>query len=39
MFDDLNVDVILAEGFSEKGVGIAIMNRLKKASGFNIVEV
>lgn len=39
MFDDLNVDVILAEGFSETGVGIAIMNRLKKASGFNIVEV
>ncbi|MFH5836293.1 L-threonylcarbamoyladenylate synthase [Proteiniclasticum sp. C24MP] len=38
-FDDLNVDVILAEGFSEKGVGVAIMNRLKKASGFNIIEV
>src|SRR5690554_3465140 len=38
-FDDLSVDVILAEGFSEKGVGVAIMNRLKKASGFNIVEV
>ncbi|HSR03477.1 MAG TPA: L-threonylcarbamoyladenylate synthase [Proteiniclasticum sp.] len=38
-FDDLNVDVILAEGFSEEGVGVAIMNRLKKASGFNIVEV
>ncbi len=38
-FDDLDVDVILAEGFSEEGVGVAIMNRLKKASGFNIIEV
>lgn len=38
-FDDLNVDLILAEGLSEEGVGQAIMNRLKKASGFNIIEV
>lgn len=38
-FDDLQVDVILSEGISEDGVGQAIMNRLKKASGFNIIEV
>jgi L-threonylcarbamoyladenylate synthase len=38
-FDDSNVDLILAEGLSEEGVGQAIMNRLKKASGFNIIEV
>jgi L-threonylcarbamoyladenylate synthase len=38
-FDDLEVDMILSEGISEDGVGQAIMNRLKKASGFNIIEV
>lgn len=38
-FDDSSVDLILAEGLSEEGVGQAIMNRLKKASGFNIIEV
>ena len=38
-FDDTDVDVILSEGISEEGVGQAIMNRLKKASGFNIIEV
>lgn len=38
-FDDSDVDLILAEGLSEEGVGQAIMNRLKKASGFNIIEV
>ncbi|MDZ5034055.1 L-threonylcarbamoyladenylate synthase, partial [Clostridium perfringens] len=35
--DDLNVDVILCQAFDEKGVGLAIMNRLNKASGFDIV--
>ncbi|MGN2339594.1 L-threonylcarbamoyladenylate synthase [Clostridium cagae] len=37
--DDLGADVILAEAYEEKGVGIAIMNRLNKAAGFNIIEV
>jgi L-threonylcarbamoyladenylate synthase len=37
--DDLSVDVILCQAFDEKGVGLAIMNRLNKASGFDIVEV
>lgn len=37
--DDLNVDFILCEAFEEKGVGLAIMNRLNKAAGFNILEV
>ncbi|MEM1957159.1 MAG: L-threonylcarbamoyladenylate synthase [Archaeoglobaceae archaeon] len=31
------VDVIIAEGFPEKGVGLAIMNRLRKASNYNVV--
>jgi len=38
-FDDHGVEVILSEGFPEVGVAQAIMNRLKKASAFNIVEV
>lgn len=38
-FDDLNVDIILSESFEEEGVGIAIMNRLRKAAGFDIIKV
>ena len=37
--DDLNVDIILCQAFDEKGVGLAIMNRLNKAAGFDILEV
>ncbi|MCE5221557.1 MAG: threonylcarbamoyl-AMP synthase [Clostridium sp.] len=37
--DDLGVDLILAEGYEEEGVGVAIMNRLNKAAGFDIIEV
>jgi L-threonylcarbamoyladenylate synthase len=37
--DDLGADLILAEGYEEKGIGIAIMNRLNKAAGFDIIEV
>ena len=32
-FDDEEVDVIIAEAVSEKGLGLAVMNRLKKAAG------
>jgi len=38
-FDDTDVSVILSESFEEKGVGIAVMNRLKKAAGFDIMKV
>ncbi len=38
-FDDAQVDVILSEGFQETGVSRAIMNRLKKAASFHIIEV
>lgn len=38
-FDDINVDIILAEAYEEKGVGIAIMNRLKKSAGYDILNV
>lgn len=38
-FDDKKVDVIIAEAFEEKGVGVAVMNRLKKSAGFDITKV
>lgn len=37
--DDLNVDIILCQAFDEKDVGLAIMNRLNKAAGFDILDV
>ena len=37
--DDLSVDYILCQGFEEHGVGLAIMNRLNKAAGYNIINV
>ena len=37
--DDLSVDYILCQGFEENGVGLAIMNRLNKAAGYNIINV
>lgn len=36
--DENGVDIIIAEGYPENGLGIAIMNRLKKAAGNNVVE-
>ncbi|WP_143317444.1 L-threonylcarbamoyladenylate synthase [Clostridium sp. HBUAS56017] len=38
-FDDMGVDIILSEAFEEKGVGIAVMNRLKKAAGYDILSI
>ncbi len=37
-FDAENVDVIVAEGVPTEGLGLAVMNRLRKASGYNIVK-
>ncbi len=37
-FDTMNIDVILCEGFNEQNFGTAIMNRLKKSAGFDIIE-
>lgn len=39
IFDDKNVDLILSESFEENGVGLAIMNRLKKSAGFDIINL
>lgn len=37
-FDRQKVDIILAEGVDEQGIGLAIMNRMIKASAHNVVE-
>ena len=34
-FDDTEAESLLAEGTTSEGLGLAIMNRLRKASGFN----
>ena len=36
--DAKGVDVIIAEGVSSEGLGLAVMNRLRKASGYHIVK-
>jgi len=36
--DTEGVNVIIAEGVSSEGLGLAVMNRLRKASGYNIVK-
>jgi len=37
--DQLNAELVLIEGVSAKGIGVAIENRLRKASGGNIINV
>lgn len=39
LLDDKNVDIILSESFDEKGVGTAIMNRLKKSAAYDIINL
>lgn len=36
-FDDLGVDIIYSESFTSDSLGMAIMNRLKKAAGYQVV--
>jgi len=36
-FDKVGVDIILAEGIPESGIGKAVMNRMKKAAGGDII--
>ncbi|AGL03845.1 L-threonylcarbamoyladenylate synthase [Desulfoscipio gibsoniae] len=38
-FDQLGVDVILAEGIIPDGLGLAVMNRLRRASGGHVITV
>ncbi|MCL2134096.1 MAG: L-threonylcarbamoyladenylate synthase [Candidatus Bathyarchaeota archaeon] len=37
-FNENSVDIILAEGIPIEGMGLAIMNRLRKASGYHIIK-
>jgi L-threonylcarbamoyladenylate synthase len=37
--DAENVDVIITEGISSEGIGLAVMNRLRKASGYHIIKI
>ncbi|MGE5592784.1 MAG: L-threonylcarbamoyladenylate synthase [Betaproteobacteria bacterium] len=39
LFDTDGVDVVFAEGFDQRGLGFAIMNRLRRASGARIIHV
>ncbi|MGC8969228.1 MAG: L-threonylcarbamoyladenylate synthase [Conexivisphaera sp.] len=36
--DDMDADIAVSEGFEERGLGLAIMNRLRKASGRTIIR-
>jgi len=37
-FDEEKVDIIIAEGITPKDLGLAVMNRLKRAANFNIIK-
>ena len=37
-FDDAKMDIVYTEGFSTKGIGSAIMNRLTKAAGYKVIK-
>ena len=37
-FDEEKVDVIIAEGVPLRGLGLAVMNRLRRAASFNILK-
>lgn len=37
-FDNHTIDIILAEGVPLEGLGLAVMNRLRKASGYHIIK-
>lgn len=37
-FDEEKVDVVIAEGIPLKGVGLTVMNRLRKAASYNIIK-
>lgn len=37
-FDEAGVEVILSEAVESRGIGMAIMNRMNKAAGYNIIK-
>ncbi len=38
-FDDEDMDIMFSESFDDSGIGQAIMNRLLKAAGHNVVRI
>ena len=38
-FNSCKVDILFIEGFKEEGLGFAVMNRLKRASGGQIIHI
>jgi L-threonylcarbamoyladenylate synthase len=38
-FDKEKVDMIIAEGIAPRGLGLAVMNRLRRAANFDIIKV
>ncbi len=38
-FDERGIDIIIAESVQRSGVGVAIMNRMEKAAGYEIIKV
>ena len=38
-FDEMGAEIILSESFDENKLGFAIMNRLHKSAGYNIINV
>lgn len=38
-FDEEDVELIIAEGLPLHGLGLAVMNRLRKAAGYHILQV
>ena len=38
-FNECGVDYILAEGVENSGLGVAVMNRMEKACGGNIIHL
>jgi L-threonylcarbamoyladenylate synthase len=37
LIDSLGVDIAIVEGFKELGLGLAIMNRLRKAATYKVI--
>ena len=37
--DNRGIEIIFSESFDETEMGLALMNRLKKAAGFKIIDV
>ena len=38
-FDEKGIEVILAEGIDKQGIGMAIMNRMIRSAGYNVIYV